>query len=76
MGLHLAACLPDFGLAAGLGTAALLAADVSENPLLPVDGELVVRRVNPSPRLLAEHAASPERRDWWLRRLAAAHALL
>ena len=76
MGLHLAASLPDFGLAAGLGTAALLAADVTENPLLPVDGELVVRRVHPSPRLLAEHAASPERRDWWLRRLAAAHAQL
>ena len=76
MGLHLAASLPDFGLAAGLGTAALLAADVTENPLLPLDGELVVRRVNPSPRLLAEHAASPERRDWWLQRLAAAHALL
>jgi O-succinylbenzoate synthase len=76
MGLHLAASLPDFGLAAGLGTAALLAADLTEEPLLPVNGELVVRRVNPSPRLLAEHAASPERRDWWLQRLAAAHALL
>ncbi len=75
MGLHLAASLPDFGLAAGLGTAALLAADLTEEPLLPVNGELVVRRVNPSPRLLAEHAASPERRDWWLDRLAAAHAL-
>lgn len=76
MGLHLAASLPDFGLAAGLGTAALLAADLTEEPLLPVNGELVVRRVNPSPRLLAEHAASPERRDWWLDRLAAVHALL
>jgi len=76
MGLHLAACLPDFGLAAGLGTAALLAADVTEKPLLPVNGKLEVRRVNPSPRLLADHAASPQRRDWWLRRLAAAHALL
>jgi O-succinylbenzoate synthase len=76
MGLHLAACLPDFGLAAGLGTAALLAADVTEKPLLPVNGKLEVRRVNPSPRLLADHAASPQRRDWWLDRLAAAHALL
>jgi len=76
MGLHLAASLPNFGLAAGLGTAALLAADLTDEPLLPRDGELVVRRVNPSPRLLTEHAASPERRDWWLQRLAAAHALL
>lgn len=76
MGLHLAACLPDFGLAAGLGTAALLAADVTEKPLLPLNGRLELRRVNPSPRLLAEHAASPERRDWWFDRLAAAHALL
>ncbi len=76
MGLHLAACLPDFGLAAGLGTAALLAADLTEKPLLPVDGELVVRRVNPSPRLLAEHAAPAARCSWWLDRLAAAHALL
>jgi len=76
MGLHLAACLPDFGLAAGLGTAALLAADVTEKPLLPANGKLELRRVNPSPRLLADHAASPQRRDWWLERLAAAHALL
>jgi O-succinylbenzoate synthase len=76
MGLHLAASLPNFGLAAGLGTAALLAADVTDEPLLPVDGELALRRVNPSPRLLAEHAASPERRDWWLARLESSFALL
>jgi len=76
MGLHLAASLPDFGLAAGLGTAALLAADLTENPLLPAGGELVVRRINPSPKLLDEHAAAPQRRNWWLDRLAASHALL
>ena len=76
MGAHLAAALPDFGLAAGLGTAALLAADVTSEPLLPSDGLLEVRRVNPSPRLLAEHAAPPDRRAWWLARLESSYALL
>ncbi|TBN58439.1 O-succinylbenzoate synthase [Glaciihabitans arcticus] len=69
MGLHLAATIPRLDYDCGLGTAALLAADVTDEPLLPVDGELPVRRVTPSPALLELHAASAERTSWWYARL-------
>ncbi len=52
-GVALAAALPDLPYACGLGSAALLAADVVADPLLPVDGWLPVRRVVPDPSLLA-----------------------
>ena len=76
MGLALAARIPNLDYDCGLGTAALLAADVTDEPLIPVGGELPVRRVTPSARLLAEHAASPERTAWWLDRLERCYALL
>ena len=41
----LAAALPDLPYASGLGTAALLAADVAADPLVPVAGSLPVRAV-------------------------------
>ena len=37
---------------------------------------LPVRRVEPDATLLEAHAASPERRDWWLARLERCYALL
>jgi O-succinylbenzoate synthase len=37
---------------------------------------LAVGRVTPDPRLLAEHAASAERRQWWFDRVARCHAVL
>ncbi|MWB98074.1 o-succinylbenzoate synthase [Agromyces seonyuensis] len=70
MGVHLAAAVEGLDYDCGLGTAALLAADVTDTPLLPVDGLIPVRRVVPDARLLAGGAASPERRDWWIERLA------
>ena len=76
MGLRLAAAIPELSFDCGLGTAALLAADVTGEPLIPVDGELPVRRVTPSLDLLAEHAATGARHDWWLARLARCYALL
>ena len=76
MGLALAAALPDLDYDCGLGTAALLAADVTDEPLLPSDGALDVRRPVPSGALLDAHAASGERRDWWMSRLERTHALL
>jgi O-succinylbenzoate synthase len=76
MGAVLAATLPTMEFDAGLGTAALLAADVTDEPLLPVDGEIPVRRVTLSERLLEEHAASTERTQWWLDRLGRCYALL
>jgi O-succinylbenzoate synthase len=76
MGLHLAASIPELEYDCGLGTAALLGADVVDEPLLPVGGSIPVRRVEPSPALLETHAASPERTDWWLDRLTRCYALL
>ena len=76
MGLALAARIPNLEYDCGLGTAALLAADVTDEPLLPVDGELPVRRVIPSTQLLTEYAASPERTAWWLDRLERCYTLL
>ncbi|WP_207454478.1 o-succinylbenzoate synthase [Desertivibrio insolitus] len=69
MGAHLAAALPELEYDCGLGTAALLAADVTEQPLLPVDGAIPVRRVEVAPELLERHATDPERERWWLDRL-------
>jgi len=69
MGAHLAAAIPGLEYDCGLGTAALLAADVTAEPLLPVAGAIAVRRVEPSQALLTRHAAGDERRDWWLARL-------
>lgn len=73
-GVALAAALPELHHACGLGTGALLAADVTGEPLLPVAGGLRVRDVVPDPRLLAEHAAPREREQWWRERIRAAWA--
>jgi O-succinylbenzoate synthase len=73
-GLALAAALPDLPYACGLGTVSLLAADVTRDPLVPDDGAIRLREVAADPALLAEHAAAPERRDWWLDRLRRVHA--
>ena len=56
-GLALAAALDDLPFACGLGTAALLAADVVADPLVPVDGRLSVRRPEPDRALLARYEA-------------------
>lgn len=76
IGAHLAAAVPDLRFDCGLGTASLLAADVTADPLIPHDGSIPVRRVVPDADLLGRHAASLDRRDWWLARLARTHALL
>jgi O-succinylbenzoate synthase len=76
MGAHLAGALPDLEFDCGLGTAALLAADVTDSPLLPVDGHIDVSRPEVSQELLARHAASPERTSAWRERLSRVHALI
>lgn len=76
MGAHLAAALPELPYDCGLGTAALLAADVTDDPLLPVGGEIPVRRVTPSPVLLDRWAADADRTAWWAARIRRTHALL
>ncbi|WP_082492512.1 o-succinylbenzoate synthase [Arthrobacter sp. Leaf69] len=75
-GLALAAALPELPYACGLGTVSLLAADVTRDSLVPDDGAIRLRHVAADPGLLAEYAAAPERRDWWLDRLRRVHAVL
>lgn len=77
MGAWLAASIPGgVTFDSGLGTAALLAADVTSEPLLPVDGQIEVRRVDVDEALLERYAAAPARSEWWLNRLRSTHALL
>jgi o-succinylbenzoate synthase len=76
MGLHLAATLPEARFDSGLATAALLAADVTREPLMPSGGAIELREVEPDPELLERYAVEPERRDWWLDRAARCLELL
>jgi O-succinylbenzoate synthase len=69
-GVALAAALPELRYACGLATVQLLAGDVVEDSLLPVDGSLPVRRPEPSGALLARWASDAERRQHWERWLA------
>lgn len=52
-GLALAAALGDLPYACGLGSAGLLQSDVVEDPLLPSEGRLRLRRIVPDGALLA-----------------------
>jgi len=76
MGAMLAASVPELHYDCGLGTAALLAADVTRAPLVPEDGAIPVRRVLPDPELLDRYAADAGRTDWWFERLGRVHAAL
>ncbi|MCD5344976.1 o-succinylbenzoate synthase [Agromyces sp. S2-1-8] len=76
MGAQLAASVPSLEFDCGLGTASLLAADVSASPLLAEGGSIAVRRVVPDPGLLDRYAASEERADWWMERVGRCHEVL
>lgn len=76
MGAYLAACLPELNFDCGLGTASLLVDDITEQPLIAVDGKIDVRRVDVSQQKLELHAASAERTAWWLERLERCYKLL
>jgi O-succinylbenzoate synthase len=75
-GVALAAALPDLPYACGLGTATLLAADVTDQPLLPDAGFLPVRRVAPDPAMLDQAAPDPEQTLALFDRMQAAAAHL
>lgn len=79
-GVALAAALPagaDGTIpAAGLGTAALFAADIVSPALLPREGALPARRTEPDPALLERWAAAPERTAWWRARIERCAELL
>ncbi|MET0521453.1 MAG: o-succinylbenzoate synthase [Jiangellaceae bacterium] len=64
-GVALAAALPELPFACGLGTAALLSRDVVDDPLVPVDGVLPVRRPEPDPASLAMARADQATAAWW-----------
>jgi O-succinylbenzoate synthase len=76
MGAHLAGALPELGFDCGLGTAALLGADVTTDPLLPEEGGIPVRRPIAEAGLLDRYAASPERTRWWTDRLHRCYDLI
>jgi len=76
MGLHLAAATRQLDFDCGLATTALLAADVTDEPLLPEGGSMPVRRVTPSTALLERNAASADRIEWWEERVRRCLALL
>jgi O-succinylbenzoate synthase len=69
--IALAAALPRLDYACGLGTGALLTADVvpPDVRLTPRDGFLPVSRSAPEPAARQTVAAAPERTTWWLDRL-------
>lgn len=82
-GLYAAASLParedDDGMAvaiqpAGLATGGLFQVDVARRSI--VDGRMDVCDVVPDAAVLEEFAMTGERKDWWLKRLAAAYAEL
>lgn len=75
-GVAFAAALPELPFACGLGTATLLAGDVTDDPLLPRNGSLPVRRVAPDPASLAQCSAGPDEIGGWLERLRSAAEVL
>ncbi|NEK58200.1 o-succinylbenzoate synthase [Geodermatophilus sabuli] len=68
-GVALAAALPELPFACGLATVALFTGDVTSEPLLPVDGALPVRAVEPD--RLADLAAPSDVEVRWRARVTA-----
>lgn len=68
-GLAAAAALPRLDYACGLGTVSLLRGDVTEDPLLPVEGRLAVRRPLPTMEMIERWRPSPDMAADMLRRL-------
>lgn len=75
-GLYLAGALPELTYDCGLATAALLAADVTERPLVAVNGEIRIQEVEPTDALIDKYSVSGERKDWWLKRIERCWSLL
>jgi O-succinylbenzoate synthase len=76
MGAHLAAAVPTLEFDCGLGTAAMFVQDVTDEPLLPVDGSIPVVRPAVSDARLDALAAEADRRDWWLDRIRRCYRLV
>ncbi|MEV0286645.1 o-succinylbenzoate synthase [Kribbella sp. NPDC050820] len=69
-GVALAAALPELPYACGLATVSMFTSDVVAEPLLPVDGFLPVRRVQPDPALLDAARADATRTAVWEERMS------
>ncbi|KQO11520.1 O-succinylbenzoate synthase [Agreia sp. Leaf244] len=76
MGAWLAASVPELDYDCGLGTASLLAADVTARPVRAAAGFIEVERVELDAATLAQHSASAERDAWWRARLARCYEVL
>ena len=68
MGVHLAALI-NSDYASGLATAALLKEDVTETPLIPSNGAILVTRITPNKTALTKLQAPADRTSWWKARL-------
>ena len=76
MGAYLAAAIPDLQFDCGLATSALLAGDVTRDPIAAKDGYIDVRRVEVEKLNLETFKAEEHREDWWLERLERVFKLL
>jgi o-succinylbenzoate synthase len=68
-GVALAAALPELPYACGLATVSMFTSEVVAEPLLPVDGVLPVKRVQPDPALLEAARADVDRTAVWEERM-------
>ena len=76
MGAYLAAAIPHLEFDCGLATSALLAGDVTREPLRAENGFINVRRVEVDESKLEIFKAQDHREDWWLERLERVYKLL
>jgi O-succinylbenzoate synthase len=76
MGAYLAAAIPNLKFDCGLATSALLAGDVTREPLRAENGFIDVRRVEVDKSKLEIFKAQDHREDWWLERLERVYKLL
>ncbi|MEX0667144.1 MAG: o-succinylbenzoate synthase, partial [Acidimicrobiia bacterium] len=68
-GLAAAAALPQLDFACGLGTVSLFSGDVVTDSLLPINGEMEIRRPDPDPDLVERFTADRDTSAELLRRL-------
>jgi O-succinylbenzoate synthase len=68
-GLALAGALPELPYACGLATVSMFTQEVVTDPLLPVDGFLPVKRLQPDPVLLDAARADKTRTALWEERM-------
>lgn len=66
-GLRLAGALPSLNYACGLGTGALLSADIASLPI--VDGLMTVSTVVPEQSRMEKYSISSDRLEWWRARV-------